>query len=176
MLSRRTLIASGVSVAAIGALGYGLWPRLDGYREEIERQRRLLSDTPALEEFVRLSTLAASGHNAQPWKFRVDERAIGILPDLSRRTEVVDPDDHHLYVSLGCAAENLVIAARTHGRPADVDLQNEVEPRIDVTLGNGAPRDDPLYQAIPLRQSTRSAYDGQPISAADIGLLEAAAE
>jgi hypothetical protein len=25
-------------------------------------------------------------------------------------TPAVDPDDHHLYASLGCAAENLVIA------------------------------------------------------------------
>jgi hypothetical protein len=27
-----------------------------------------------------------------------------ILPDLSRRCPAVDPDDHHLFVSLGCAA------------------------------------------------------------------------
>ena len=30
-----------------------------------------------------------------------------ILPDLPRHTLVVDPDDHHLFASLGCAAEKI---------------------------------------------------------------------
>lgn len=176
MISRRTFIASGLVVAATGALGYGLWPRLDGYREELVRQRRFLSNDPTLQELVRMSTLAANGHNTQPWRFRLNEAEIEILPDLSRRTEVVDPDDHHLYVSLGCAAENLAIAAGANGRPADVTIESGPEPRINVALGKGRPKDDPLYQAIPLRQSTRSAYDGQSISSNDIDLLLAAAQ
>lgn len=175
MLSRRTLIASGVSFAALGTLGYGLWPRLDGYHDELERQRRLLSSDPTLQELVRMSTLAANGHNTQPWKFHLYESGIKILPDLSRRTAIVDPDDHHLYVSLGCAAENLIIAARAHGRLADVAIQGEPEPQIDVAFRNGSPSNNALYKAIPLRQSTRSAYDGQPISSNDIDLLKVAA-
>ncbi len=122
-----------------------------------------------------MSTLAANGHNTQPWKFRLDEAGIRILPDLSRRTEVVDPDDHHLYVSLGCAAENLVIAAGAHGRPADVTITDEPEPYIDIALSRGPPFQEALYQVIPLRQSTRSVYDGQPISTEEIDLLKAAA-
>ncbi len=176
MLSRRTLIASGVSIVALGAVGYSLWPKLDGYREAQERQRRLLSEDPALRDLVRMATLAANGHNTQPWKFRLDGNRITILPDLSRRTEVVDPDDHHLYVSLGCAAENLAIAGNAHGRPAEVSIENGAEPRIDVELGSGTAADTALYQAIPLRQSTRSAYDGQPVSPEDISLLIAAAQ
>ncbi|WP_300015607.1 Tat pathway signal protein [uncultured Roseobacter sp.] len=176
MLARRTLIASGLSVAAIGILGYGFWPRLDGYHEEAERQRQLLTSDPTLQDLVRMSTLAANGHNTQPWKYRLTDAGVEILPDLSRRTEVVDPDDHHLYVSLGCAAENLVVAAGAHGRPADVTIQSSHEARIDIMLGNGSPVGDTLYQAIPFRQSTRSAFDGQPISASDIDLLNTAAQ
>lgn len=175
MVSRRTLIASGLSVAAIGGLGYGFWPRLDGYRGELERQRQLLAGDPTLRELARMSTLAANGHNTQPWKFHLDEGRITILPDFSRRTAVVDPDDHHLFVSLGCATENLVISARAHGRYADVAIKNEPEPQIDITLRSGPAGDDALYKAIPLRQSTRSAYDGQQISSDDIDLLKAAA-
>ncbi|MEM7059935.1 MAG: Tat pathway signal protein [Pseudomonadota bacterium] len=176
MLSRRTLIASGLSVAAFGALGYGLWPRLDGYHEELKRQRRLLSGDPTLQDLVRMATLAANGHNAQPWKFRLDKHRIKILPDLSRRTAVVDPDDHHLYVSLGCATENLVISAQAHGQLAGVAISEEPEPQIDIALGNGPAGNEPLYQAIPLRQSTRSAYDGQQISSQEIDVLKAAAQ
>lgn len=61
---------------------------------------------------VRYATLAASSHNTQPWKFRLERGRILILPDLSRRCSAVDPDDHHLYASLGCAAENLLLAAQ----------------------------------------------------------------
>ncbi|MFK7941184.1 MAG: Tat pathway signal protein [Roseovarius sp.] len=123
-----------------------------------------------------MATLAANGHNTQPWKFRLDEAGIKILPDLSRRTTVVDPDDHHLYVSLGCAAENLVIAAGAHGRNPELTLESEDDTRIDIALSNGTAVDDALYRSIPLRQSTRSAFDGQPISSEDIELLVAAAE
>lgn len=176
MLSRRTLIASGVSVAALGAAGYGFWPRLDGYHDQLERQRRLLSSDPTLSDLVRMATLAANGHNTQPWRFRLTERQVSILPDLSRRTEVVDPDDHHLYVSLGCAAENMAIAAGAHGRPAEIAIKPGSEPQIDIAFGNGPPAQESLYKAIPLRQSTRSVYDGQSISAEDIDLLTAASQ
>ena len=86
MLLRRTLIASGVSLAALGAVGYGLWPRLDGYRDELERQRRLVAGDPMLLDLVRMATLAANGHNSQPWRIRLDERQLTILPDVTRRT------------------------------------------------------------------------------------------
>lgn len=134
MISRRALIVSGLSVAALGGVGYGFWPRLDGYREELQQQRRLLSSDPTLQDLVRMATLAANGHNTQPWKFRLGEGGVKILPDLTRRTTVVDPDDHHLYVSLGCAAENLIVSARAHGRLADVTIEEGDEPQIDIAL------------------------------------------
>jgi hypothetical protein len=176
MLTRRTLIASGLSVAALGALGYSQWPRLDGYHDHLERQLQLLSSDPTLQDLVRMATLAANGHNTQPWRFSLKDAGVRILPDLSRRTEVVDPDDHHLFVSLGCAAENLVIAAGAHGRPADVTIESGPEPHIAIALNTGPTLDATLYQAIPRRQSTRAAFDGKPISSEDIGLLNAAAQ
>ena len=122
-----------------------------------------------------MATLAANGHNTQPWKFRLNPQGVTILPDLSRRTAVVDPDDHHLYVSLGCAAENLVVAANAHGKLADVAIEATAEPQIDIALQDGPTSYGALYEAIPLRQSTRSIYDGQPVSRDDIELLKAAA-
>ena len=77
-------------------------------------------ETSTYRELVRHASLAASSHNTQPWKFRIDSESISILPDFSRRCPVVDPDDHHLFVSLGWAAENLLIAAEAaglHGQP-----------------------------------------------------------
>jgi nitroreductase len=175
LVSRRTAVGTGLTLAAMGAVGFSLWPRMDAYLEEAERQRRLVSDDAGLEELVRMATLAANGHNTQPWRFRVEDRRVAILPDFSRRTVTVDPDDHHLYVSLGCAAENLVTAGRALGRVGEVAIVAGTEPRIDIALTLGQPGPQELYRAIPLRQSTRSLYDGQAISSADMALLEAAA-
>jgi SAM-dependent methyltransferase len=175
LMSRRTVIGTGLSVATLGALGYGLWPRMDGYREEAERLRRLPADGPAMEELVRMATLAANSHNTQPWKFRVEGEKVAILPDFDRRTAGVDPDDHHLFVSLGCATENLVIAGAALGRGSEVVVGAGPAPQIDISLFSAQPGAQALYQAIPLRQSTRAVYDGQPILPADMALLEAAA-
>jgi hypothetical protein len=174
LISRRTVIGTGLSLAAVGAVGYGLWPSMDGYREEVERQRRLLVGNTENEELVRMATLAANGHNTQPWKFRLEGRTVAILPDFGRRTAIVDPDDHHLWVSLGCATENLVIAGAALGRGSEVVIGSGAEPQIDISLSLAQPGGQELYEAIPLRQSTRSVYDGQPISPADMTLLETA--
>ena len=176
MLSRRALIGSGLSVAAAGSIGYGLWPRLDDYRQEIERQRRMRSSDPAMKNLVHAATLAANGHNAQPWKFRVQGRVIEILPDFSRRTLIVDPDDYHLYISLGCAAENLAIAARANGYSPEVRIVSGTETVLEIDIKSGTVAGTDLYKAIPFRQFTRSVYDGQPVSNSDIGQLKTAAQ
>jgi hypothetical protein len=113
-----------------------------------------------LRELVRCATLAANGHNTQPWKFVLTPDTISIRPDLSRRTPVVDPDEHHLWVSLGCATENLVVGAAALGKHADVAFGPQ---EVHVTLDNAAPVRSALVNAIFQRQCTRSEYDGQPM-------------
>jgi hypothetical protein len=174
-VSRRILIGAGLSTAALGAAGHGLWPRLDLYREEAERQRLLPSGEVELEDLVRMAVLAANGHNTQPWKFRLEGRHIAILPDLIRRTVVVDPDNHHLYVSLGCAVENLAIAAAATAQSVAASVEIEGTEAIEVVFSADASMARALYEAIPMRQSTRSEYDGQGVSTQDMALLEAAA-
>ncbi len=130
---------------------------------------------PDFEALVRYATLAPNGHNTQPWGFAELPNGARIRPDLARRTSVVDPDDHHLFVSLGCAAENFVIASGAHGRPGEMQFIDEGNGRIDIDLTRGAPKTNALYQAIPLRQSTRSNYDTRAVSTAHLTLLAEAA-
>lgn len=63
-----------------------------------------------MHDLVRQAPLAPSSHNTQCWRFRIAEKSIAIAPDLSRRCPAVDPDDHHVFVSLGCATESRVRA------------------------------------------------------------------
>jgi hypothetical protein len=130
-------------------------------------------DSGRLRDLVRQATLAASSHNTQPWKFAFAERSITIFPDFTCRTPVVDPDNHHLFVSLGCATENLVHAALASGLHADVRLS---EDSIDVAFDDTTPVRSPLFEAIPVRQCSRSIYDGRPLTATDLRALEDAAQ
>lgn len=130
--------------------------------------------TSLMEELVRCATLAPSSHNTQCWTFHLQDQAIVIAPDLSRRCPVVDPDDHHLWVSLGCATENLAQAALANGLQASVRLDPTGADRVLVALEATKASVSPLYQAIFARQCTRGDYDGKPISADELRLLERA--
>jgi hypothetical protein len=133
------------------------------------------SDAAAVKrELVRYATLAPSSHNTQCWRFGIEPDAITILPDLARRCPAVDPDDHHLFVSLGCAAENLAQAARAHGLVASATF-DDARSALRMALEPAAAQASPLFQAIPQRQSTRAEYDGQPLPGDDLRALERAA-
>ena len=122
-------------------------------------------------ELIRQATLAASSHNTQPWSFRIEHDRITILPDYSRRCPVVDPDDGHLFKSLGCAAENLVHAAAAQGFSTDVRFDAD-EDAVRVLLHPDATaRATKLYRAIPRRQSVKAAYDGRPVDSAEADAL-----
>jgi hypothetical protein len=126
-----------------------------------------------VRELVRFATLAPSSHNTQCWSFAVEGKGVTILPDLSRRCSAVDPDDHHVFVTLGCAAENLAHAALAHGLHA-VTRFDATRGAILVALTPTPERSSPLYQAIPVRQCTRGDYDGKPLSTDELKLLERA--
>ncbi|MCW5623435.1 MAG: Tat pathway signal protein [Burkholderiales bacterium] len=127
-----------------------------------------------LRELARCATLAPSSHNTQCWRFRIDADAVTILPDWSRRCPVVDPDDHHLLVSLGCAAENLIQAARAHGLEGTLLVDATHDPRLRIALQPAAPAVTPMFRAIVDRQCTRTEYDGRSVPASDLALLEQA--
>jgi hypothetical protein len=139
------------------------------YDEAVQMTWAPLRADGGLKELVRYATLAANSHNTQPWRFTLEESHMTIAPDFSRRCPVVDPDDHHLFASIGCATENLVHAA------AGLDLR--AIPRFEgnavkVQLERAAPTRSPLLEAIPLRQSTRAVYDGKPVATEILRLLE----
>ena len=137
------------------------------------RQRLPLTATPPARDLIRYATLGANGHNAQAWRFRETLTGIDILPDRTRRTPVVDPDDHHLFVNLGCAAENLSLAMAARGKGGEITV--DPEGTVHIAYGTDRSPDPTLFDAIPLRQSTRSDYDGSAVSPTDLAILQEAA-
>lgn len=120
---------------------------------------------------VRYASLAASSHNTQPWKFKLEPGRISIHPDLSRRCPAVDADDHHLYASLGCAAENLLLAADAIGLHGSFSLDAS-EPSVQVAFEEARTSRSVLFEAIPSRQCSRSEYDGTQLAGEQLRLLE----
>nr|WP_249798293.1 Tat pathway signal protein [Bradyrhizobium zhengyangense] len=139
------------------------------YDEAIRSSRAPLRAAPRDRELVRCATLAANSHNTQPWIFSAHGNEIAIAPDFKRRCPAVDPDDHHLFVSLGCAAENLCLAASALGWRANSVFDGE---RIVIALEEASPAAAALADAIPVRQCTRAAFDGRPAAPEILHQLE----
>jgi hypothetical protein len=131
----------------------------------------LKADNSRHIELLRSAIVAPSSHNTQPWKFHVEEKCISIFPDFSRRCHAVDPDDHHLFVSLGCATENLVQAASARGDMAETLLDIETNKKIEIHLTPTKAVASALFKAIPSRQCTRTEYDGKVLSIDELKLL-----
>lgn len=130
-----------------------------------------------VELLIDCAIKAPSGHNTQPWKFAYRKNVIKLFPDYKRRLPVADHDDHALFISLGCAVENLVVAANHFGYQAAIDCfppygHNEC---ICIRLIEGkTDADSRLFEAISKRQSTRNRYNGHKIPAEDIKALQSA--
>jgi len=182
-MNRRTALigsAGVVAVAAAGAGGYALWSSngAGAWREAVAAIRTPIVPhavgRDAQRELVRYATLAANSHNAQAWRFALGETEIAIEPDLSRRTPSVDPDDHHLFASIGAATENVVQAAPLLGLFAEPRFDPEGDGRVVIALRAGETTTSPMAGAIPKRQSTRSLFDGRPVPASDLQAIASA--
>lgn len=179
-MKRRTVLLGGGAIALLagGGVAYSFLTTgaLGDYADAMASLRAPLGDAPDMNGIVRYATLAANGHNTQPWRFRISGQSIRITPDASRRTPAVDPDDHHLYVSLGCAAENLALAAAASGLGGDLQFDPAGAGTVVFNPAPGARQPSRLCDAIPKRQSTRAPFDGRAVPAPDITLLHEAAQ
>lgn len=180
MITRKQFLYSGTALALTpwGLAACAPADSEESYETALKKIWRPMSEPfqgelALRKELVRYATLAPSGHNTQCWKFRVATNAITILPDFTRRTPVVDPDDHHLFVSLGCALENMTQAALAFGLKAVAQFDAATD-ALSVALEPTKALTSPLYQAIPERQSTRGLYDGMALTTAELKTLELA--
>jgi nitroreductase len=178
VMRRDLLLGAGAAVVAVGsaawANGRGMGS-MAAYEAAVAELRRIPPMPPETRDLIRYATLAPNGHNTQPWRFRPGKNGIAILPDFDRRTPVVDPDDHHVFVSLGCAAENLALAAAAAGRAGAIAFDPAGDGTVMVRFGTGNAGEQALFDAIPHRQSTRADYDGSSVGAPDLNLLATAA-
>ena len=73
-----------------------------------------------LRFLLRYAILAPSFRNTQPWRFELAGNVVHLFADRSRQQAIADPTARELYLSLGCALENLLAAAEHFGFRHDV--------------------------------------------------------
>jgi hypothetical protein len=113
---------------------------------------------PDFIQMVLHAIKGPSGHNTQPWLFHIDSDAIETHPDLLRTLPVVDENHCELYISLGCAAENLIIAAGAMDYETRYSVLSESgkEPFIRIELRKGEAEMSYIFEQIEKRQINRS--------------------
>jgi nitroreductase len=172
---KRRAFLKGAGIVTVLVAGGSVWRAWDqgvfsvgqGPAYEPWKDWRSASDGPL--GLVRAAILAASPHNTQPWLFKVASSSIELYVDTARNTGALDPFLREQHIGLGCALENLMLAAGTNGYQATATLmpgkltgtsaapQPQLVARVELTAGT--PQQSELYDAIPRRHTNRNPYD-----------------
>jgi nitroreductase len=175
-LRRAALGLGTLAVAGSGALGYRAYDQ--GVLETGEGPAYAPWESwrhhDGLLALVAAAILAPSPHNAQAWLFGVGRDRIDVYADRARNTGAVDPFHREMYVGLGAALENLVLAAHANGFEPTVELMPAERDMIHaarVGLARAPTRRSDLYVQIPRRHTNRYAYERKEVPAAALAAM-----
>ncbi len=132
---------------------------------------------------VQAAILAATPHNTQPWLFQVTQSQIKLYADTKRHLGAMDPYLREMHIGLGCAVENMLLAAKANGYQCQLTLapgtlaaipsapQSQLVASLELSPGPSSASD--LYEAIPKRHTNRAAYDRKrPVSTETLQTLQ----
>jgi nitroreductase len=173
---RRRSFLKGTGFVTVAVVGGGVWRACDqgvfsvgegpAY-EPWKDWRNTGNDAPLA--LVRAAILAASPHNTQPWLFKITGSSIELHIDTQRNVGALDPYLREEHIGVGCALENLMLAAPANGYAAAAVLlpgklapiPAEPKPQLlaRVNLAPGKREENELHNAIPRRHTNRSPYD-----------------
>lgn len=149
-------------------------PRVSPWRID-ESEFYEIDDVREQKEFLlRYAVLAPSGHNTQPWFFRITAEGIEVFADYTRRLAIADPQDRELLISIGAAITNLRVAAAHFGFDTTVAYTQTIDATLPLALVTLCETCNPdvslrqLFPAITKRHTTRSAFERRDIDSATL--------
>lgn len=134
-----------------------------------------------LRYLLNYAVLAPSGHNTQPWLFKIVGDEVELYADRTRALPVCDPEDRELIMACGAALFHLRIALRHFGYEGKVKAfpdRNDVDLLARVGFGDksaSTAEDDLLFKAILTRRTNRMPFETREVPEKILFELKAAA-
>jgi nitroreductase len=135
-----------------------------------------------LLEAAHHALAAPSIYNTQPWRWAMVEETLQLWADRNRQLTVTDADARQLMISCGCALHHAVVALSAAGwQPRAIRLPDPDERALLAVIDIAGPwapsaADVGEYSAIHRRHTDRRAFTSEPVPAAALSALTAAAE
>jgi nitroreductase len=111
---------------------------------------------------LRHALLAPSGHNSQPWIFKIGKNTIKILPDYKRGRSAVDSEHRELFVSLGASVKLLEVASERFGWKYKLTI-NDKGATLEYEAEDPMVGKSELYDSITKRRTYREEFDKKKI-------------
>ena len=125
-------------------------------------------ESPSLDEKIQhilsYGIEAPSGHNTQPWRFKVSSSTVKVYADRTRSLPVVDPNDRELAISCGTAIGYIEVAARAFDLETTLSYANGSQDpdflaEVEFSEGEAANSEELiLFEVIPKRRTNRSKF------------------
>ncbi len=169
---RRFLVKTTQLITALGVLpvlslqGCSDYDSDPAYAYWKQKRKGKFSD---FQYIVMCGTLAANAHNTQPWLFKIDQQRIHVYADRKRNLGTADNQRRMMVMSIGCAIENMQVAAVQLGyQISNIILDADTRFATDghcatLELEKSAVKSHPLFDTLFLRQTTRTDFSFDPM-------------
>lgn len=123
-----------------------------------------------LRFLLNFAVLAPSSHNSQPWSFSIENNVIIVKPDFARSLLKSDVNNRQLYISLGCAITNILIAADYYNYDTNINYIVDAKGVLSCAIHSSkrsanktASLERHLISSITIRSTNRNKYLDTPI-------------
>src|SRR5687768_5394781 len=136
-------------------------------------------DAAAARWIVAHAVLSPSAHNAQPWSFRWRHDRLEVRHDPAHDLPTLDFQHTATWLTFGCVAETITLAARVIGLEPEIALfpdKANLELVLSIHFTPRTPETDPLYAFVAERVTNRRRDARRPLERAAASALTREAE
>jgi len=130
------------------------------------------TDAERMAFFLSFALLAPSGHNTQPWKFKIENNTADIFFEKERLASSSDEGGRQMFVSLGCFITNFSEAIKAYGYTCTITYSKDLLitsnlplVKFSFTKGNNTTKPDTIIlKSMTDRHSDKNKYQQKELS------------